>query len=254
MPESQPFGVFQSTTTDLTIGGLAVTAGTNAELIIQGELSVKAARVADYWFNNNLMSDVLGAPDLLYPGTLNYTTDVVLGNNKSIMPFAAGDGFTLLAGEMNVVDEYTLVLLVSLDELNAYVKLADFSGLNEDSGWYVDPNRALSFYNFAYGPSGAVSANTYHQMILSRNANGALTGYLNGVQQFFAIDSNNEAVADNFEQVIDLMIDDISSGSSENSAGKMARITLFAVPFEQTEVDNFPALGDIIFFDGFDLN
>ncbi len=248
IPETLVFGVYNSSTSAVQSAGAFLANSASADLVVSGELSVRAARVADYLFDKDLTSEILGAPDMIYPGDPDYTKDIVGTTNKTILPFAAGEGFKLLAGGLGVTDEYTLAILVALDDVSGYVKLADFKGLSTDFGLYNN-NGDLEFHNIASGSSTPISDGEYVQVILTRTAGGQLTGYVNGVQQFSVADNAGLGVIDNIEGALNLMIDETGD---ENAAGKMARVTLFNVPFEQQQVDNFSALGDLIFFDGFD--
>ncbi len=246
--ETQAFGSYNSSTSAVTRTGELLANSAAADLVISGEQSVRAARVADYLFDSDLTSEVPGAPDLVYPGTLDYTTDLVGTTSKTVLPFAAGDGFKLLAGALNVSDEYTLAILVALDDVTGYVKLADFKALSADFGLYNNSGD-LEFFDLAAGTSALITDGSYAQVILTRAANGQVTGYVNGVQQFTFTDNTGLAVIDNFENALNLMIDETGD---EDGSGRMARVTLFDVPFEQQQVDDFSALGDLIFFNGFD--
>lgn len=253
IPNDQPFGIYSSSTSEITIAGEPIALAASDNLIIDGELAVLAARVADYWFNSDLTSEVTAAPDLLYSAPLSFVTDFVLFKFKSIFNFTDVDGFELLAGDMGVIDEYTLVMLVSISNPYGQVKLVDFGGLNENSGLMVN-STSLQFNGItgANGQYGTILPDEYVQIAISRSADGMLKGYVDGIEQFVVDDTENRATVNNFYQVMHLMKDDISTNSTENSAGKMARVTLFDVPFEQLQTDNFYPLGDIIFFDGLD--
>ncbi len=253
LSEQQSFGVFSSEIGGLLANGEMLSASSSADLVVSGELAVRAARVADYWFENTLSSVIPGAPDLVYNGSLDYLSDEVLGMSKTVLPFDAGEGFSLGVDGLVLDDEYTIAMLLQIDDANGYVKLIDFNDLAGDAGLY-NFNSALNFeaVSGAVGPVNSVIGDEYFQVILSRSGAGQLSGYVNGVLQFTATDTNNKAVIDNAATIMRFMIDDIVSTGLENSAGDFARLTLFDVPFKQPEVSQFPALEDIIYFNGFD--
>lgn len=95
--------------------------------------------------------------------------------------FGANQGFWI-ENAVNT-DVYTLDFAFSLDSADGYRRLVDFKALASDTGLY-NLNTRLNFYNETTGPDDVFVAGMQARVTLSRDGDGLLTGYVNGVQQF----------------------------------------------------------------------
>ena len=81
------------------------------------------------------------------------------------------------------------------------------------------------------GSSVSISDNTYVQVVLTREANGVVTGYVNGTQQFQFTDTSGIAIIDG-NNSLRFFRDD----GSEASAGSVARIRIYNGALSATQV------------------
>ena len=72
-------------------------------------------------------------------------------------------------------------------------QIADFKNGTEDAGFY-NLNGTLQFYNYGGGPNTVLQPNVYVMAVLTRDASGTLTGYVDGVQQFQLADTGNHVI------------------------------------------------------------
>jgi hypothetical protein len=133
--------------------------------------------------------------------------------------FGADEGPTL--NNLGLISIYTLEIGGTLDAVDDYRKIADFSDRTSDLGLYT-LNGDLDFYNFAFGPSGVLSAGSPFVVKLTRDSSSLVTGYINGVSQFSFTDSGNNAVING---TLHLFRDDFQV-SGEASSGFIDYVTL----------------------------
>src|SRR5207244_9329007 len=104
----------------------------------------------------------------------------------------------------------------------------------------------LRFNPGAVGTTTLFTAGSYVQVALTRDANGIVTGYVNGIQQFQFTDTNNDAVID-ANNSLRFFQDNLSGGNTgEASAGSIARLRLYGRALGATEIaalDREPSTG-----------
>jgi hypothetical protein len=198
-----------------TVGSITVTA---SEQTGSGTLQ------ADYQFQNTLGSSVGSAAALTDLGTNSFTSAVVDGTSTTVLSFNQGNGlsFTPTTGVVPN-DNYTIVVLFSFQQVSSWRRLMDLKNATSDTGLYVQSGH-LNFYPNAAGNPVSIAANTWVQVVLTRDTTGTVTGYVDGVQQFQFSDPGNYAVI-NGSNTLRFFKDD--SSSSEASAGSVARIRLY---------------------------
>lgn len=202
---------------------------------------------ADYRFQGTRSSFVGTAPALTDIGTggNSFAIDTVDGASRSVLQFPQGNGVQLQPTTGTIAnDAYTIVVLFKFADVSNFRRILDFKNGTSDTGLYV-LNGNLIFYNVAATGSGApIAANTYVQVVLTRNATGTVTGYVNGAQQFSFNDSTSNAVIDS-NNALRFFKDNISGGATgEESAGSVARIRLYNCVLTASEVaalDQAPA-------------
>jgi hypothetical protein len=146
------------------------------------------------------------------------------GVSTTVLTFSQGNGVSL-SPTTGVVpnDTYTIVMLFSLQQTSSYRRLIDFKNATSDNGLYVQ-NGHLYFYPVGYGNPVSIAANTWVQLVLTRDTTGTVTGYVDGVQQFQFSDTSSLAVISG-SNALRFFRDD--GGSGESAAGSVARIRLY---------------------------
>jgi hypothetical protein len=183
---------------------------------------------ADYRFRNSRASSVGEAPALadIGPGTNTFATATVDGTSSTVLTFPKGNGLRL-SPTTGVIRNgtYTIVALFELDSVDGFKRIIDFKNGTSDNGLYLQGG-LLRFFPDAQGTT-PVTANTYVQVALTRNAAGTVTGYVNGVRQFSFSDAANRAVIGS-NDVLRFFKDNVSGGAGgEHSAGSIARLRLY---------------------------
>src|SRR5207302_5390430 len=120
-------------------------------------------------------------------------------------------------------------------EANKLRRLIDFENGTSDNGLYAGADNKLRFNPSATGANN-LATGSYVQIALSRDANGLVTGYANGIQQFQFTDTNNDAVIDS-NNTLRFFQDNLSGGNTgEASAGSIARLRLYGRALGATEI------------------
>jgi hypothetical protein len=206
--------------------------------------------VADYQFQNNLVSSVAGAPDLVVVGTgTAYATETVYFQSQTVLTFTAGSGVALTptTSILSSSGTYTIALQARITTTAGFRKYIDFDNGTADFGLYDNTGR-LEFYSYPSG-SDIVIGTKYADVVLTRDGSGVLAGYYNGIPQFSADDSQSQwGVFDGSDTLRLFLDDDIGSGT-EDSDGAVARVRLWDGVLNAQEVQE---LTDPIFADGFE--
>jgi len=179
---------------------------------------------ADYQFQNTRNSSVGTPPAVADLGTNSFASATVDGTSTTVLTFSQNNGLSL-SPTTGVLpnDTYTIVMLFSLEQTSSYRRIADFKNGTSDNGLYAQ-NGHLYFYPSGYGSSVSISANTYVQVVITRDNSGTVTGYIDGVQQFQFSDNSGLAVIDS-NNTLRFFRDD--NNANEASAGAVARIRLY---------------------------
>jgi hypothetical protein len=215
-------------------------------------LAHAAIPVAEYNFQNSLASSVAGAPDLvpLVDATDNvpnaFTTAAVDGATRAVLHFPQFNGVAL-APTTGLIrsDVYSVAILFSFDEIDGYRRLLDFKNGVTDDGVY-SYGGDLNFYPITTGSGTPLVAGAYHQVVLTRDAAGTVTGYVDGAQEISFSDSDGDAVVDENNRL--RFFQDNTGGSApvrESSAGNVARIRVYNValtPQEVAALDRLPGV------------
>jgi len=194
---------------------------------------------ADYRFEHSLFNSAGAAIALsdLGPGTNTFKKEKVGTGKRWVYTFPQGNG---VIGPASVSsDAYTIAVQFRLANTAGWERLVDFKNGTEDPGFY-DLNGTLQFYPYGGGTDVVIQPNVYAMAVLTRDASGTLTGYVNGVQQFQLADPDSHGVisADN---VLRFFRDnDSGCACDEDSAGAVARIELFDSVLTPAEVAALP--------------
>ncbi len=209
--------------------------GTNiGSISVAASISSSSATLqADYQFQNTRNSSVGSPPALADLGTNSFSSATVDSTSTTVLAFSQNNGLSLSSTTGTVPnDTYTIVMLFSLEQTSGFRRILDFKNGTSDNGLYAQ-NGYLYFYPSASASSVSISANTYVQVVVTRDTSGTVTGYVDGVQQFQFSDSSNHGVIDS-NNTIRFFRDDNSS--SEASPGAVARIRIYDGALTATQV------------------
>jgi hypothetical protein len=186
-------------------------------------ISSSATLQADYQFQNTRDSSVGSPPALADLGTNSFTSETVDGTSRTVLSFTQNNGLSLSSTSGVIPNStYSIVMLCSIQQTSSYRRLIDFKNATSDTGLYAQ-NGHLYFYPIGFGSPISIAANTWVQIVITRDSTGTLTGYVDGVQQFQVSDTGGYGVISN--NTLRFFRDD--SSSSEASAGSVARIRLY---------------------------
>ena len=160
------------------------------------------ALTADYLFQNNESSSVGGAPDLTdlispsqtCPGYCNvFASETVFGTSRTVLQFPYNNGVALSPTTSVLTNNgiYTVAILMKFNGTGGYQRILDFKNGTTDSGFYLLGNN-LNFYPVVTGSTNTFIADTYFLVVLTRDASGIVTAYVDGVQQFSFDDSGSQ--------------------------------------------------------------
>jgi hypothetical protein len=156
--------------------------------------------------------------------------------------FDAQQGLSLSNALLND-DDYSIYMDFEFDSLSGYKKIVDFKDLTSDNGLY-NLDTDLNYYNFAFGPAGALTPGTFEQVVITRDAaSNTVTGYVDGVQQIQFTDSTSDAVFSAANNIINFFQDDTVTGGRESSSGAVSQIEIFDGALTAAEVAALPAPG-----------
>lgn len=183
------------------------------------------AATADYRFQGSLGSKGGAAPDLLEigDGTGAFTDEGMIG--RSVLSFTRGGGLSL-SQTTGVIEgtEYTIEVLFRFDRLDGYRKIIDFSDGSDDDGLYV-LDGCLNFYPRRPRSSIPIEADSYVQVVVTRDSSSRVVGYVDGIRQFAFPDT--AAVAEIGSETLRFFVDDSVTGGDEYSSGAVSQIRLY---------------------------
>ncbi|HJY32018.1 MAG TPA: LamG-like jellyroll fold domain-containing protein [Actinomycetota bacterium] len=191
------------------------------------------AAAADYRFHGSLGSRVGAAPDLVEigEGTIAFTDEGMIG--RSVLSFARGDGLSLTPPSVIEGTEYTIEVLFRFDRVDGYRKIIDFRDGSDDSGLYV-LDGCLNFYPRRPHASFAIEADSYVQVVLSRDSSARVVGYVDGIRQFAFRDT--DVLAEIASQTLRFFVDDSVTEGEESSSGAVSQIRLYDRPLTASQV------------------
>jgi uncharacterized repeat protein (TIGR02543 family) len=215
-----------------TVNPLTVTM--TAHKTITASFGITNNSGADYQFQLSLTSSVPAPPALQNIGAGNtYVSTIVDSCPRTVLRFPQGNGL-LLQPTTGVVptNVYTIAMLFRFDSVSSWKRVLDFKAGATDNGLYL-LNGGLYLYPNASGPAGAVLASNWVQVVLTRDASKTVTGYVNGLQQFSFTDTSDNAV---ISAANALRFFKDNNNLSEESAGEVARIRLYAAAMTAAQV------------------
>lgn len=197
--------------------------------------TVPAEQVAGYAFDRDLSSDLEGAPTLADVQAEGGEPNQFVSDEEegTVLQFAAGNGLHM-AWEPGFVpqDHYSVAMRVLIDDITGYVRLLDFSERESDNGLYV-LNGRLVFYGLTSGHDTAVTAGTWHTIVLTRASTGHVRGYIDGQEVLSILDEAQESLLANDSM---LLFQDDLQVANEHSSGRIAWLQVFDGPLTASQI------------------
>lgn len=206
-------------------------------------LAATPAPATDYRFNGNLKSSVHTStvPRLQKvgdPAGYVFGAKQINGKRNRLLSFAEGAGLRLPTAKkaIGTGDDYTIAMLVRLNDIDGYRKLVDLSNLKLDEGWYqyegyIYPYDVGTVEEPAELP---IQAQKWHRIVLTR-VEGDVKGYVDGTRYFTESDSGQEVLGP--DEILHFLMDDESTGTEE-TAGKVARLRTWKNPLTNNQAAN----------------
>src|SRR5436190_5296010 len=172
-------------------------------------------------------------------GTNTFQTETVDGVSRTVLRFVSNNGLRLSSATSVIPNNsWTIVMLFKVDSVNGFVRLVDFKNRTSDEGLYILNGQLENCQTCT-----PIAANTYVQVVYTRNSSGTFAAYVNGVLQGSGPDVNNDLVISG-SNILNFFQDDTVE-PNEASAGSVARIRLYDAPMTAAEVaalDRLPLL------------
>ena len=184
-----------------------------------------ASLTHDYDLTNSL-NDLIGSASLISDGGTISAAGYAFGANQGLNVSSA----------LTDTGNYSLLIDFNFQDLSGYRKILDFKNLASDNGVY-NLSTDLNYFNFAFGPTGAFTANTLAQVIITRDsATNLVTGYVDGTSEFSFTDSSSDAVFSGTNGIIRFLEDDNVTGERESSGGLATHISIYDGALTAAEV------------------
>lgn len=214
-------------------------------------LPVVYAPVADFGFDDGFTDSQGNAADLipLAPDLGGFLDLDINGEPRPAWVFSPGGGFSLALDGLVPSDTYSVAILLVMDDTDAYGKILDTSARASDTGLYAQ-GQDLRLYNTIPASNlGRFGADAWHQIVVTREASGLYTGYIDGRQEFSGDDGGVGVVS--VEGLLHFFADDLVT-EGEQTGGAVARIRLYdtALPASLVQALDDNQLG--IFRNGFE--
>ncbi len=188
--------------------------------------AVTSARLkADYQFQNALSSGLAGAPNLNNVGSNTFGVASVDGNPRTVLNFSPNNGLTL-SPTVGVMpnDAYTIVVLFSFRNTSSWRKILDFKNGTIDRGLFVLDGKLVLYNETSSSIGASVSPDTFVQVVLTRDADKNVVGYVNGVMQFQFTDVRDVATISDQST---LRFFNNLPVAGDTSAGSVARVRIY---------------------------
>jgi hypothetical protein len=194
---------------------------------------VVPAPVADYRFRHTYGSEVGNAPDLVQAGrnASAFVFDASIG--RPVLSFSRHGGLALTPATRVVdLETYTIELLFRFDRVQGYRKIVDFRDGSDDRGLYVRDG-CLTFFPVELPSRTEIEHNAYVHIVLTRNTEERVVGYVDAARQFAFIDQ--DGLAEIATDTLRFFVDD-SETRQEYSEGAVTQIRLHDRSLTASEV------------------
>ncbi len=194
--------------------------------------------IADYQFRDNLNSAVGSPPALTNLGNNSFESVTIDDSPRTALRFDQNNGVALIPTTGIIQSQvYTVAVLFAFSNTSGYRRILDFKNGSSDRGLYSLVGRlAFKRGTSEEGSTSTIAANTYAQVVLTRDSAGNVAGYVNGVQQFSFVDNSGSAVIDSTNTLRFFRDNTADTPVGEASAGQVARIRLYNAALSSSEV------------------
>lgn len=211
-----------------------------------------AQPAADFRFQNDLADSLDNSVDLspLVPDDPAgaFMTARIADQPRRVRAFSAGAGFALPLDGL-LPNGYSVAILLLLHATDDYAKILDTQARAADSGLYA-VGQDLRLYNALPASSrGRFGANRWHQVVVTRDASGVYTGYIDGQLEFSGDDDGDGAIS--AADILHFFVDDTVT-VGEQSSGAVARIRLYNSVLDAGAVATLDDNQFDLFRDGFE--
>jgi len=156
--------------------------------------------------------------------------------------FGANQGLSFTSPSFTPAS-YSLEFSFNFTSVSGWTKIADFSDLVSDIGFY-QLNGDLNFYNVVDSGVADFSNGGTVDVVLTRDvATGTLTGYVNGHQRFLFVDSSSLAVTSAPGNKLVFFVDDAATGQREASGGTLNYLRIYDGALSSAQVSALFAAG-----------
>ena len=201
----------------------------------------QGALKADYRFEGKLKSSVNGVPNLVQdgPGATGFSNEQVKGSQNGIWTWPADAGLRLneASKALGSKSDYTIVMLVRLDDISSYRKLIHFRAPTEDDGFY-----AYAGGLYPYGPDpdryteAVFAADQWVQITLVRRKNGQIRCFVGKKLQVREPDAEKSQVVNADDSL--LFLRDDEGTLNEESGGGIARLRIWSNALSDSKIKN----------------
>lgn len=215
-------------------------------------LARAATPVAEYNFQNTLSSSVAGAPDLVnlvdtarkVPNV--FTTAIVDGMARTVLRFPQSNGVALgpTTGLISN-DVYSIEILFSFDETDGYRRILDFLNGESQSGVYNLDGELIFYPGQQSADAAPITADDFHHLVITRDAGGRVTGFIDGVQRLSYDDRARYGAVDEESNRLRFFQDNTDGGAEgESASGEVARIRIYNTVLTAQEIVALDRLPD----------
>lgn len=192
--------------------------------------------VADFGFDATYADSLGNAADLvpLAPDAGGFLQMDISGEPRPIWVFSPGGGFSLALDGLIPSDTYSVAILLAMDDTTAYGKILDTAALASDTGLYAQGEDLRLYNTIPASNLGRFGADAWHQIVVTREASGTYTGYIDGRLEFSGNDGGVGLVS--AEGLLHFFADDLVT-QGEQTGGAVARIRLYDVALTGTVVE-----------------
>jgi len=200
----------------------AVIACISAIMMLPGAASIAGADTFTYELNGSY-AESNGGPSLVPLGGTLGPTGYTFGVNTGLSLSGTG-----------AFDVYSIDIRFYFDDVNASIntfqKILDFKNRTSDSGLYSESGQLVLFATSGSGDPSAGSQvhdftnGTMADLLVTRNASGLFSAFVNGHLAFSVMDMNGATTFSGPGNIINFFMDDLVSFAPEAGTGFVDRI------------------------------
>ena len=200
----------------------SVLACISATMMLLGVASIAVADTFTYELNGSY-AESNGGPSL-----------VSLGGTLGPTGYTFGVNAGLSLSDTGISDAYSIAIRFYFDNVNAsintYEKILDFKNRTSDSGLYSVSGQLLLFATGGSGDPSDFTNGTMADLLVTRNASGLFSAFVNGHFAFSVMDMNGGTRFSGPGNIINFFMDDTLSFAPEAGTGFVDRIQVTTFP------------------------